>query len=204
MAATYHLELRDFPRSCMRFNQSGRDVGAILIPWVQERVIELDGEKWAPYESTMTIIEGAPIPVERLSMGRGWGIAQREGTNVTERVLEEARRAVADGSAFAQAPAGERAEPAQGGSAPAAGVPAEAEPAPAPVGDRVGPGGEAAAGAPREAQDAAAEILGLLGPDAARLLEAWYRVGARTAGLAPSESLALAERDLRREYRPRP
>jgi hypothetical protein len=187
MGATYHLELRRFPRSCTRFNQSGAQVGAILIPWVQDRVLELDGEKWAPGGASITVVEGPPIPVERLSMGRGWGIAQREGADVTERVLEEARQAVADGSAFAQGPA-----PPSGAAAPAAEAASLAESAPHEAADE------------QDTASGEAGIAHLLGPDAAGLLAAWRRVAARTAGLAPSESLALAERELQREDRPRP
>jgi hypothetical protein len=48
----------------------------------------------------------------------------------------------------------------------------------------------------------AAVLAGLLGAEAERLLAAWRAVAARTGGLAPSESLALAERELRREAPP--
>jgi hypothetical protein len=41
------------------------------------------------------------------------------------------------------------------------------------------------------------ELASLLGPDASRLLAAWREVAARASGLSPSESLALAERQLR-------
>ena len=102
---TYHLELRKFPKTLTRFNQSGQQIGAIVLPWIQERILDIDGEKWAPYESTITIIEGPAIPLDRLSMGRGWRTAQREGTDVTERILAEARQALADRSASAGAPA---------------------------------------------------------------------------------------------------
>jgi hypothetical protein len=40
------------------------------------------------------------------------------------------------------------------------------------------------------------ELAALLGPDATRLLAAWREVAARASGLSPSESLALAERQL--------
>jgi len=203
MAPTYHVELRDFPRACTQFNQSGAQVGAIAIPWVQDRVFEVAGEKWAPYASTITIIEGPPIPLGGISMGRGWRTAQREGTDVTERVLGEARGALADGSAVAQT--GAETGPAQGapGAAQAHGTPASAEPSP----DYPSLAGSAGA-EPRApeagAEDVPIELAALLGADAARLLAAWRRVASRTDGLAPSESLALAERELAREDRPRP
>ncbi|MCW3065102.1 MAG: hypothetical protein JWN32_2274, partial [Solirubrobacterales bacterium] len=40
------------------------------------------------------------------------------------------------------------------------------------------------------------QLASLLGKDAGRLLDAWRAVVARSAGLSPSESLALAEREI--------
>ena len=198
---TFHVELRHFPRVSVRFNQSGTQVGAIVLPWVQDRVIELDGEKWAPYDAEITILEGPEIPLERLSMGRGWATAKREGTDVTERVLGEARAAIADGSAYGGQ-----------GEAPAAGAPepnADASPVeePSAVSDypsRASTGApassKAAPGSPSEPVTSR-EVEELLGAEPGRLLAAWRGVAARTGGLAPSESLALAERELQREGR---
>jgi hypothetical protein len=162
----YHLEIRKFPKALTLYNQTGAQVGAILLQWVQDRIIELDDQKWNPLEATITVLEGPPIPVDQLSMGRGWRTAQREGTDVTERVLAEARGALADGSAGA-------GTAAVATSAPAAAAPQGPDPLALGV-----------------------ELAGLLGSDAVRLLSAWRAVVARTGGLAPSESLALAEREL--------
>ena len=190
--ATYHLQLRHYPRACTRFNQTGQQVGAVVLPWVQEKVFELDGEKWAPYDSTITIIEGPEIAVERLSMGRGWATAQREGSNVTERVLEEARQAIADGSAHGQS-GGEAGHPAS--SPPRSAAPPE------PSRDYPSLARREQSALPSTAEQAdsvPASLEALLGPDSAQLAAAWRAVCARTAGLAPSESLALAERELQR------
>jgi hypothetical protein len=174
--SVYHLELRRFPKSLTRYNLSGAEVGAIVLPWVQERVIELDEQKWSPHEATITILEGPSIPIERLSMGRGWRTAQREGRDVTELVLAEARQAIADGSAPA-GPAGGEGAPVrregqalarEGGQMPSAGDPLEL----------------------------AVELGALLGEHPARLLSAWRAVAARASGLTPSATLALAEREL--------
>jgi hypothetical protein len=159
--ATYHLELRQFPRNFTRFNLSGPEIGAIAMTWAQERLLTLDEQKWSPAEATITIIEGPAIPIERLSMGRGWTTVLREGENVTERVLDEARKALR--------------EPPAPASIPANGAPA------APGADPLALG---------------VELAGLLGPDAGRLLGAWRAVALRSSVLAPSESLALAEREL--------
>ena len=92
--AHYHLELRQFPRNFTRFNLTGPEIGTIALTWAQERMLTIDGEKWSPAEATIIIIEGPAIPIERLSLGRGWPTALREGEDVTERVLAEAREAL--------------------------------------------------------------------------------------------------------------
>jgi hypothetical protein len=176
----YHLEIREFPRNLNRFNMNGAEIGAIVLPWVQDKVIELEEQRWSPHEAILTILEGPEIAVQNLSMGRGWPTALREGQDVTRRIVDEARQALADGSAGAPAPAP--------GPAPAASPPA---PSPAPGS---WPGADQAAGGDQLALGV--ELGGLLGGDAARLLAAWRSVVARSSGLAPSESLALAEREL--------
>ncbi len=163
--AHYHLELRQFPRNFTRFNLTGPEIGTIALTWAEERMLTIDGEKWSPAEATIIIVEGPSIPIERLSMGRGWPTALREGEDVTERVLAEARQAIR--------------EPQPGGAAAATQV---------PNGALSSPGGDPLA--------LAVELGGLLGSEPGRLLGAWRTVAARSSGLAPSESLALAEREL--------
>ncbi len=192
--ATYHIELRNFPRVETRFNQTGEELGAIVLLWVDNRIIEMDDEKWAPWESTIKIIEGPPIPIGGLSLGRGWNTAQREGTDVTERVLDEARKALADGSAYAQ-PVAEHDAPGPPETAPAEDYPSRTD-EPPPSDPFTAP-----AVSPEDLA-IAAELAGVLGGEPARLLAAWRAVAARTGGLAPSESLALAERELQRQSPP--
>jgi hypothetical protein len=183
---TYHLELRKFPKTLSRFNQSGQQIGAIVLPWIQERILDIDGEKWAPYESTITIIEGPEIPVDRLSMGRGWRTAQREGTDVTDRILGEARQALGDGSATA---ADAQTPPSVPAPSPQEPGPAEDYPSAAPAAHDPADSDQLAVGV---------QLGGLLGGDPVGLLAAWREVAGRSSGLAPSESLALAERELAR------
>jgi hypothetical protein len=204
---TYHLELGAFPRTLTRFNQTGQQLGAIALLWVQDRVIEMDDEKWAPWESSITIVEGPPIPIDGLSMGRGWKRALREGTNVTDRVLGEARQAIADGSAYAQAPAETEAPPATDvthenpppASEPARDYPSRAAEPSAPAPQPPTPSPVNSPGDQATLDVGAAELLGA---EPERLLVAWRAVAARTGGLAPSESLALAERELLRQDPP--
>jgi hypothetical protein len=168
--SVYHLELRHFPRNINRFNLKGTEVGAIVLPWVQEKYIEVGEQKWNPHEAKLTILEGEEIPVDRLSMGRGWPIALREGQDVTERVLAEAREALGD-------------------AVPAPLMmprPVSASPPPEeyPSGDMSDP------------RSPEGQLGLLLGGDADRLLAAWRALAGRTSGLKPSESLSLAEREL--------
>lgn len=189
---SYHLEIRDFPRNVNRFNMSGTEIGAVLLAWAQERVFELADQKWNPQTAEMTVLEGPEIPVSGLSMGRGWPTALREGQDVTARVLAEAREAIVDGSVARAEQELERAAAEADDSGPASPDPGEqapgAEAVIAPVSGADAPGSDELA--------LGVELAALLGPDAPRLLAAWREVSARASGLSPSETLALAERQL--------
>jgi hypothetical protein len=87
----YHLELRQFPKRVHRFNLDGAELGEIVLPWVQEKLVELGEQKWSPHQATITILEGPAVPLEKMSLSRGWRAAEHECEDVTERVLSEAR-----------------------------------------------------------------------------------------------------------------
>ncbi len=214
----YHVEIREFPRNVNRFNMSGQEIGALLLAWAQDRPFELADQKWNPRTAEMTVIEGPEIPVSGLSMGRGWPTATREGQDVTERVIAEAREAIVDGSAAriaqeqeaeaaAAAPAAALAgglgdEPLMGAPAPGARageeLPHAPDAAPAPLDEGSGEAALAAVeGAGSDQLALGVELAALLGSDASRLLVEWREVAARATGLSPSETLALAERQLR-------
>jgi len=159
----YHLELRQFPHNFNRFNLTDPQLRAVVEPWAREQVVELGERKWSPHQARLTILEGPELPIEQLSMGRGWRAAERQSEDVTERVLagaKEAVRAAAAAASFGQGP------PAAAG----------------PLADPLALG---------------VQLASLLGEDPARLLAAWRAVAARARELSPSESLALAEREIR-------
>jgi hypothetical protein len=106
----YHLELRQFPHNLCRFNLTREELRPIVEPWAQDHWIELGQRKWSPQQAKLTILEGPRIPVEQLSMGRGWRQAQRHGTEATERLLAEVR---ATGSAAIPVPSNEASLPAE-------------------------------------------------------------------------------------------
>ena len=89
----YHLELRQFPHNLCRFNLDERGLQAILGPWTREPIVELGERKWSPHQAKLTVLEGPEIPLEQLSMGRGWRAAERQSEDVTERVLAAAKAA---------------------------------------------------------------------------------------------------------------
>jgi hypothetical protein len=172
----YHLELRHFPRRVQRYNLSGADVGAIVIPWVEDRAVELGEQRWSPHTAAITIFEGAEVSPDQISMGRGWRTVERECEDVTERVLAEARAAVASGQAGTLAPELPGSGPDEGASARETSAPRS--------------------GAAPDALTLGVELGALLGEEPAALLAAWRAVASRAPGLTPSESLALAEREL--------
>jgi hypothetical protein len=171
----YHLELRHFPHSAWSFNLSEQDLAAIVQPWVREQVVDVGERKWSPHLAKLTILEGPKLDVTELSMGRGWRSAQRRSEDVTQRVLDAAKQAMQGAVAAAAMPAAAALEAA----APAADAPTVA----AALSDPVALG---------------VQLAALLGPDPIALLEAWRVAASGSPGLAPSDSLALAERAMRR------
>jgi hypothetical protein len=165
----YHLELRQFPHNHWRFNMTDVQLSTVLEPWVREKAVDFGERKWSPHTARLTILEGPQLAVQQLSMGRGWRAAQRESVDVTERLLATAEAAKEVADAAAQA-AGVRAA--------SAGPSGEAQPLADPFALGV-------------------ELASLLGGDPVRLLARWREIAARSPGLSPSDSLALAERELR-------
>ena len=92
----YHLELRQFPHNLCRFNLTEQELRAIVEPWTRDPWVELGERKWRPETAKLTVLEGPQIPLSQLSMGRGWRIVQRNGKDVTERVLAAAKQEPAD------------------------------------------------------------------------------------------------------------
>jgi hypothetical protein len=90
----YHIELRQFPHNMCHFNMTERELlDTVVVAWAREQWIELGDRKWNPHQSKLKVLEGPEIPVEQLSMGRGWPTAQRHSEDVTERVLAQAKQA---------------------------------------------------------------------------------------------------------------
>jgi hypothetical protein len=88
----YHVELRQFPHNFCRFNLTETELrGTILDAWARGEWIELGERKWSPHQASLTVIEAPRLPMEQLSMGRGWSNAKRLGRDVTADLLREAK-----------------------------------------------------------------------------------------------------------------
>lgn len=191
----FHVELRHFPHSAWRFNLSEQELATIVQPWVREQVVDMGERKWSPHLAKLTILEGPKLDVTELSMGRGWRSAQRRSEEVTQRVLDATREALQGappgGGTPAVAPAvsmtqvGPEAAPAAPDVSAGASTP-------------LAPAGSGATSPLSDPVTLGVQLAALLGPDPVGLLEAWRAAAAGSPGLAPSDSLALAERAMRR------
>jgi hypothetical protein len=102
----YHIELRQFPHNLCHFNLDDGALGAIVKAWTTEPFVEVEGRKWNPNQAKLKILEGPEIPLDQLTMGRGWRVAERQGEDVSKRVLGAATQAARAGTqgASQQAP----------------------------------------------------------------------------------------------------
>jgi hypothetical protein len=168
----YHFELRKFPHSVSRFNQTEHQVLSLAVSWTSEQWVEVGERKWNVNESTLTVLEGPELSLQEMSMNRGWRNARRRSENVTERVLAAARAA---------------------GAAPAAASP------PGQVAASDAAVGRAAGDADLEllADSLGLEILTALDTGPAPLARVWRLADDRLGGRPPAESIALAERAVR-------
>jgi hypothetical protein len=178
----YHVELRKFPHSVSRFNQSEQQLLALVVPFVRGEWIEIGERKWNTNETKLTVLEGPELSLQDMSMNRGWRNAQRRSDDVTERVLAAVRAQHAVGAGGGEAV-----------RAPSPAIPAH--PAAAPV---------APGSAPREsettgsdvllADSLALELLAQLDAGPMPLTRLWELSHARLGDGAPAaSSLALAE-----------
>jgi hypothetical protein len=180
----YHLQLRQFPNHATRFNISEEEVRAVLEPWVRQQIVEVGERKWAPERATLTVLEGPKLEIQDLALGRGWRAAERSGEDVTERMLAAVAHALASAAP---------AVPPAAGPTPAVQPPSAVQARDAVQGPGV-PGPSHGAPPPADPLALAVQLASLLGNDPELLLAAWRKVAARSSGLAPSEALALAER----------
>jgi hypothetical protein len=100
---TFHVELRQFPHMTREFNLEREQLDArVLRPWVRDEAIELGDRRWAPDRAKLAVYEGRALDGDEIGMGRGWGNVTKTAEEVTARVLDEVRRAVASPPALNQ------------------------------------------------------------------------------------------------------
>jgi hypothetical protein len=92
----FHLELRQFPHVARVFNLEREELDSrFVMPWASGALIEHDDRRWAPERARLTVLSGPPLGPGQLGLGRGWATATRQGRDVTEEVVTEARRGAA-------------------------------------------------------------------------------------------------------------
>lgn len=194
----FHVELREASHRLHRFNLTDAELRAsVLEPWVRGEPIEMGERVWSPAAGHILVLNGPEIPVGRLTMGRGWSVAQREGADVTTKALAQTRETL---SVAAEASA-ERAI-ANASSASPLGLPGAVAPGVVPGPIASGRSAESVLLTGRVGPDDAevlADALGLellrsLGETPMSLSSAWQAAAQRHPRLPPGVALDLAHR----------
>jgi len=168
----YHIELRQSFHNLCHFNLDPGALGAIVKAWTTDPWVEIEGRKWNPQQARLRIIEGPELPLAQLTMGRGWRAAERQGTDVSDRILAAATEA-------ARAAAEERPQRAAGQHE---------------VFEQGPP--QAVSDAALEADSLGLELLALLADGPAPLYYAWRLAAKRFPERTAGEALMLAERSV--------
>lgn len=192
-----HIQLEHFPEKVWRFNLTEQQLYAIvLVPWARGQTVELGEHLWRPGETKITVIEGPHLPVGRLTLGRGWSTANREGKDVTAAVLENFKQRLAAANVGAAANA---AAASSGLAAGVAAVPngsGAGGAAPGAISTALGATGGATASRPADdaivADAFGLDLLRVLGDGPLSLNGAWRLAGERHPELQASGSLELA------------
>jgi hypothetical protein len=192
----FHLELRAASHRLHRLNLGEQELlESVLSPWVRGERIEMGERIWSAATGSIVVLEGPEIPVGRLTMGRGWSVAQSEGRDVTEAMLDRVRAVVT-----ATAAAGAEAAIAASASDAALQVPASPTPAAVPSTAEPPTAAQGVAGliAPVDAEVLAdalgLELLRRLGETPMSLLAAWKIAAKRHPQLPIGVGLELAQR----------
>jgi hypothetical protein len=142
----------------------------VLEGWVRQQWIELGERRWNPHQAKLVVLEGPPIPVEQLSMGRGWRTALRQSREVTAELLTAVGREAS--RMGAEEPRAQEGAPRTGES-------------------------DSGADLDLLADSLGLELLARIGAEQAPLRRVWELARAQRPDARASESLALAERAVR-------
>jgi hypothetical protein len=185
----YHVELRQFPHNFCRFNLTEQELHAtILDAWARGEWIELGERKWNPHQAKLVVLESPQLPVEQLSMGRGWRNAVRQGQDVTEQLLATARAA-----------SGVTAEVGPGtvSTSSVAGTKESLAPTTPGADDDISPGADSSLDLRLAADSLGLEVLAKLREEPAPLAIVWQLARERYPERSASDCLKLAEHAVR-------
>jgi len=102
----FHIEIRSGYQHARAFNLEADDLRErILVPYLNERRIELGDQVWRPEDSKLTILEGPHLEGPDLAFGGGWGNALRRSNDVTEGAFATVRTSLGGEGTFAPPPA---------------------------------------------------------------------------------------------------
>ncbi len=185
----YHIELRQFPHNFCHFNLTAQALHeTFLDAWARGEWVEVGERRWNSHQANLTVIEGPELPVEQLSMGRGWRNALRQGTDVTDDLLAAARVRLGVADSDPHVPGSRKG--------PAPDVPRSAWAA--ITGPARGTAGSEAADQPPIEEALVRQLLSLLGENPGPLLRAWLLALEQHPDRTPSQCLATAEDFVRR------
>jgi hypothetical protein len=196
----YHLELRQFPHNFCHFNLTAQGLReTVLDAWARGEWVEVGERRWNPQQATLTVLEGPELPLDQLSMGRGWRNALRHGADVTADVLADAQKRLGvEDTASADAQGSRKASVAKSVWAATTGPMPEVAGGPQ-SGGVAGPGGVAGSGphnvvgSELHEEALARHLLYLLGESPGPLLRAWQLASEQHPDRTPSQCLASAE-----------
>lgn len=111
----FHLEMREGMHSVRAFNLTEEALATrFMEPLMADVEFTLEDHDWTPRKVRMRIFEGPQLRPDQLGMGRGWQTVERSFTDVTEAMLETARRQATENFAEeAAAAADQMTAPAQ-------------------------------------------------------------------------------------------
>ena len=92
----FHVEMRMGMHVVREFNLSDERLWrGFLAPLMAGADFTVEGQDFTPRKTRLKVYEGPELRADQLGMGRGWQNVERSATDVTERVLDEARQHVA-------------------------------------------------------------------------------------------------------------
>jgi hypothetical protein len=92
----FHVEMRAGMQVVRGFNLSNERLWVdYLAPLLADQDFTVQGHDFTPRKTRLSVYEGPELRPDQIGMGRGWQNVERSATDVTERVLAEARKHVA-------------------------------------------------------------------------------------------------------------